>query len=828
MRQKIYIFVMMLMICLSTVLLLSNDLKVEATGGGGGGGDSHFNRYYDELWNVTKNLSRAVHDAYEEGEIRKGRAMGTKGDNWTAEYINTLLLEMDLNNVQKILLTDLEQKWTDPIILPIPIPWKITYKVEAIDFKMEITNTVHNYPYENPIPKNETFVMPSTRPDNSPSSTNLKLDYNRSFSDNLIVARDLDNVWELGGATSSHYLNVTDDISELNIFSGICGNTTYIEIDESLPEDQEGRIFIFDEEEGCENKLSNVINATGIILIHNNTGSQYYANINFSNYIIQSARINKTSSNLTTVLEMLENDTFMIMNNFEDNKTLTFIHNFSYMECWWPANDFFIVSPFRLGFLAGTGDKPDVPKFIWDVNPIKKDQGRGWCNGLILYYHMKNLEDEEKKMDRDIHIMEAPKRLWRGGASTDILQYFTYSTSYPSIQVFSVNRSVGKWLEENATTTTVTGYFEQADNNVDAYNVAGNITIDNSPDDAIVVIANRYDGHWGETPGDSGAGAGVVMAIAKYIKDLEENNNIKPRYNLTFLFTTGEEYLMRGSWHYSLTHPDTDFNVNTWIGTDQLGFIQPESNDFEYLADCKDIYKKSFGKNFVQNIVDKSGFKQKTGVDFKAAKAKLGPANMDDVAWLRRPTCNTIAFVKDDPNTPWYRHHTSGLNYEEGDSMKYMSQDELNATFNVVWNTTKFFCFNPNSWFDGNPTHTLWDSPDDNDEQYDAVNVTFSVKTSLPHDRVMVRAILYPKATKWHPFFPLLYRYENRSNYTVTSSTGIEDTLTIRLPKKAPEGDYILHLHLYNSSGEVVLTTFEDYDVDIDTPFLDRMAGYLG
>ena len=78
----------------------------------------------------------------------------------------------------------------------------------------------------------------------------------------------------------------------------------------------------------------------------------------------------------------------------------------------------------------------------------------------------------------------------------------------------------------------------------------------------------------------------------------------------------------------------------------------------------------------------------------------------------------------------------------------------------------------------------------------------------------MVRAILYPKATLEHPAFPFLYKYEAKKYYNVTPE-GIEDTLTISLPKRAPKANYILHVHLYNSSGEIIFSTLDNLELDL-------------
>ena len=147
-----------------------------------------------------------------------------------------------------------------------------------------------------------------------------------------------------------------------------------------------------------------------------------------------------------------------------------------------------------------------------------------------------------------------------------------------------MNYSVGNFLFTNRGNTTVTGYTNQVfeeetaeSPGATAHNVVGNITIDKSPDDAIAIISNRYDGMWGQTPGDSGVGGGILLGIAKYFKE----HNITPKYNLTFLFTTGEEFHYRGAHHYNDSHryneSNNENNIKYWLILDQLTFDQQDT-----------------------------------------------------------------------------------------------------------------------------------------------------------------------------------------------------------------------------------------------------------
>ena len=780
MKGKIVVLVIGLLLSISVSIIINNDIKVKATQGGNGNEDIGLD--YDYMWyNITENLSNVVHDdnIWGKGDevIRKGRSFGTPGDKWTANYLYYELKDnISLSNVQILQLGPVEGYDM----------WEYTSKVDVVDFNLSI-NFQGDLPYFIPsdghIPKNETFVLPSARPNRKkiPLAEWSKMSYNNTFENVKLISKNLEKNFILHGATTNDYLNISDIII-LNVFDNITGNATYITNNQTLPEDQEGRVFLFEEENGCENQLDNMTNASGTILIHNNTqgGSNYYTNYNFSNITVQCARVNKTNSNLTTIIEKLENDTIIIMDNTIDNQTLTFLHNFAHILDWWPTDDFLILGgDNKIGNIYGRAGE------IWGLNPVLDNLLRGWCHGFILY--------ENYQYNDNVHIMDASIRYWMGRGYDIISRSVLYFLNIPAVQIFTVNKSVGNFLESNISDCTVSGYFEQkyikedheeGTAGVDAYNVEGNITIDQSPDDKIIILEGRPDSWWGECPGDSGAGVGIMMGIAKYIKD----NNLKPKYNLTFLFTTGEEYGMRGAWHYSHSHPEDKFNIIRWIGADQLGYIPVPGSS----ATLSAYIKNYFDYLKVNNIVSKSDYYSRTGYDISSewiTSLKSGQAQTNDVAWIDR--CKTIVFSK---SGGFKRHHRAGMNYEEGDSMKNMDRNDTNVTFEVIWNVTKYYCFNPDCWLK-DISFTPWNS--DDDDFNDSVNVTFTVNTSFPHDRVMVKAVLISQE------HPVLYRCGEEENYIITNTSGINDMLTVNLTRYFPEGNYKLRVYIFNSTGEV-------------------------
>jgi len=49
------------------------------------------------IYNVTQNLSTVIYDAYSDGELEKGRAFGTKGEHYAADYLYDVIVSLLTN-----------------------------------------------------------------------------------------------------------------------------------------------------------------------------------------------------------------------------------------------------------------------------------------------------------------------------------------------------------------------------------------------------------------------------------------------------------------------------------------------------------------------------------------------------------------------------------------------------------------------------------------------------------------------------------------------------------------------------------------------------------
>jgi len=500
MNKKLFVLAVTLLMCLSAIMIIPRDFEVKANPGDGGGGEigEGIGLDYNFMWNITKELANVTHDKniYPSGTIPMGRAFATPGDRWTADYISQNILNETLN------LEDVTKLQLGPIRQLKYVDWPYTSKLEPLSFSLRIESG--SYPYANPIPIEEMFVFQCAHPPltNNYSFENLK----------MISLTSLGNLFFGGAYTDKHYNLSCTPLSQYEL---IIANVTFIDDDEELPENQEDTLFIMNETANNDEKLNDVTNATGVVLI--NDISRGYQSQNASNCLFPVARVQNTEENFSAIKQELENGTLMLVDNVCNNETLTFTYNLS--NGWWveSPDDFIILSAHKLGeqkyFNFYT-----VSKEIQILNGFFRLLGLGECAAFIVY-------DEG-----DTHFMLYSNRDWPGYAYFNgPLGIVNVPQNSPSLPIFSVNGTVGSWLEDHSgliSGVSVSGHQNQIyleedhtpllnpeewTTGAEAYNVVGNITIDKSPENKIAIISNRYDGWWGETPGDSGAGAGIVL-----------------------------------------------------------------------------------------------------------------------------------------------------------------------------------------------------------------------------------------------------------------------------------------------------------------------------
>jgi len=566
MKKKIIcIFICMLLIN-TIIIFLPRDINVMAE-------DTSEDEYIDigiddeYIWRILGDLCNVTYDAYDENDIPKGRSFGSKGEHYTVDKI--LFPEMqdhigleDVNQEQIKHIDGIDTKYYTTII-------------NMTDFQLIINNASDTpYPYNKYMPKEEMFVLPCGFP---PEGTE-ELTANFTFSDADIIPKNMTEIWPFAGSFNDYHFNSTDVECLRCVSPIIVGNVTYLNPEDSIPslEEQYGRVYLLEDTSSSQEKLDNINRAMASIVIDSGArGIEYVDTSECANSVVS---INESDSDILKGL--LENCTVLV-----DNVTgnLTFTYNLN--EGWWPSSDFIFIDRLpdhyelwdmtdgliKLVALTNGHDKPNIADYI--ICFMFKSAYCRWLNDIRPYKNFGIFIYDSY----DYHFMLSPMHFWDteppsffdGQLEDYFFAYFGLGNT-GAIPIFTMNYSVGNFLNVNKDDTTVTGYANQVyqeetpeNPGVEAYNVIGNITIENSPDNAIAIISNRYDGMWGQTPGDSGVGTAIVLGIAKYFKDY----NILPKYDLTFLFTTAEEYGCRGMYHYNDSHQND--NIKYWFILDQ-------------------------------------------------------------------------------------------------------------------------------------------------------------------------------------------------------------------------------------------------------------------
>ena len=365
------------------------------------------------------------------------------------------------------------------------------------------------------------------------------------------------------------------------------------------------------------------------------------------------------------------------------------------------------------------------------------------------------------------------------------------------IPTIFINGSIGEILINNLSRYTVDFYLNQSyDENIISYNIIGQINGTNQG--KTVILDSLYDSLWCQGTSDSAIGCGIVLAIAKQMKELE-NNGIIPKYKTKFILFGGEEWGYKGAKHY--VEDNLDENIKTVIDLNQLGMKRPDPQKDPPLI-MNLVTNKVLLQYLLDTFCERNRYKENTGYDYKGVYSRWGgPSNDNAFAFGTIRPINTVLFLKD---YGWYYHHRDGCNHTEGDVMKNIDWNDINETAELVWNVTKYYTYDPDVWFDGNPTFQLYDTTGDGN--FDCLNVSYTIDTLWPNEKVSVRLVLYPKFKLSNPLRPILYRIREDKSYIVTSD-GMNGYINVTLPTNFPKGEYIAKLYLLNSNGDIELDT---------------------
>jgi|GEM_PF-2884419 len=771
--KKIASFLLCILVGTSGIVLIPKNSDVRADGYQNTSGENEIGLNTTYVWELVKRFGNVTFDAdwSEENNIPKGRSWATAGENYTID--NILINEWRnftnpaFDEYQKLLIGPIDKE-----------PYKdrlYSNKIVIKDFDLTIENP------EKIIPNSEMFPIGIGWSEDNILNHTYGF-YNVDILEKNLFANDF-----LGESFFPNRLNVS--VQFLNSDTLFGGSPVYLSQDDPVPEDQDGLVFIMNETEDCEDKLDNITDASACILIK---GNSFYSYEQADEKQFSILRVDETDDNLSEILLKMENGSEFFVDNLYDSNRLVFT-NLSDVTCI-PEG---LIWVFVIQRTAPSDPRSRELRVV--------ENYLGSLNGY--YYDFYRLQLSHKFWYR-VHEIWGITRGCLGYILSDytnthfmthtVKGWNWFSDAYSDrwwLPTFSVNKSIGDFLLEHHNTVKVTGSIEQeyrcqttTEPGVISHNFIGyrNITQDETA--PVTILSNRIDGWWGATTGDSGAGGAILLGIAKYFNDY----NIIPKCNLRFLFTTGEEYGMRGAQHYNDSHPHNATilydNITRWIGLDQLGFYFTTSDDtINLTVNILDNTTKAV----IKTIANDTQYVDRTGYGIWVDQPD--GYGSEDKVFKTRENCSTICFGKDNTSR-WDGYHRSGEDYYEGDSLNHTDRNDVNVTFELIWNVTKYYVVNPDCEIDGTALFIRTDSPNDEDEDVDTIEATIPIKSILPQDKIRVKAVL-------KNLLGFQVASETR-DYVIGNSTS-NFTINVTLPPGRLLGLYKLWLYLYNSTGRI-------------------------
>lgn len=248
--------VMLMVSSVMTTMIFSEDDTVKANEEPQ---DPGMNLDYDWVWNRTKDFSEVIYNVNNwPNDIKKGREWGTEGENFTVDRI----LEPAMNGTDKPCgLSGYKE-------LPIGYIDQVFFRSRQYSSKIDITDyglTINflGEPYLE-LPSSELFPMGIG---------------NLNFAHGIHTEEDLDDTFEINDAEIiMKDIHVRDNVEDfytvpadlLNEYTTMVGPVVYLDTNDIVPENQDC-VFILNEEPSSEEKLDNLSDALGCILIEDSS-----------------------------------------------------------------------------------------------------------------------------------------------------------------------------------------------------------------------------------------------------------------------------------------------------------------------------------------------------------------------------------------------------------------------------------------------------------------------------------------------------------------------------------------------------------------------------
>jgi hypothetical protein len=234
---------------------------------------------------------------------------------------------------------------------------------------------------------------------------------------------------------------------------------------------------------------------------------------------------------------------------------------------------------------------------------------------------------------------------------------------------FSINGSSGKWIKNYLSNPD---YVVKADfcsewawEHVDSWNVIGEIPGNSSK---IAIINNFYDGWWNQAACDGAESIGLILGIAKYLKD----NDIKPELTLRFIMWGGHEQYFRGVLHYLknnsikkygswMENQDYEEDIAYVINPGNFGFNYTYNMSFNVGHKRDDALMK-----FMQNVARELKYTERTSIGITGEYSVYGTEGWRFYRSHKYPERYCEHAIEFD-RWPYPGYHRDGNNHTAGD-----------------------------------------------------------------------------------------------------------------------------------------------------------------
>jgi len=703
------------------------------------------------IWNWTNILANIIY-SFNGTQIPRGRAFGSHG----ADLAKNIILNEMTNNLS---LVDPHPEKIKHILTK---PGKYyTSIINVTDFKLTINNP--NYPLPHDVPINESFVIPSAF---------IPMTRNTILNNTSIVAVNLTNTSLLGNIVNYSMMNISN-YQLINNNSFFVGNVTFLSENATIPdqENQQGRIFVINNSAQSQSQLDNFTYASGCIVINLNSRYIYPLTAYRCPYAVMN--VSQTSGNL---IRNLTTNYTMVIADIEKGH-LVFYYNITEGSLVHQNQNYIVIDRIPTHYEMRSIANQSHAGWIEYIQNFSKKNFAYWCLNFLPFYP--NCKAFILFDTYDQHFMNPAFFIWN-------LEKPNLAIS-PAIPTYTINNTVGEFIIHNESTTTLSGHINQEFEaetpfsvGVTAYNVLGNITNPNNKNKQIAVLSSRLDGWFGQTTGDSGAGNAILLGLARYFTD----NDIIPKYNLTILYTTGEEYGLRGAEYYNDKHSSD--NIKFWFVLDEFAFNQSDTVQEISIQNKSGLHHWPI----LEALIQDSQYTNRTGYqNYNHSGPIFGT---EQYIYGSRPAINDAICIAKDYYYEWDRYHSTGDNFTEGDALKYTDRNDLNVTAELALNISKYWLMNTDCHF---LTKQYQAVSSTGGTTPDTLKATFKVKSALPNDKVMINASLYDFNTG------LLVNH-TMMNYT-TNRAGIERNISFTMPTNVQEGDYYMTLEVYNSTARI-------------------------